>query len=205
MSMFSQAERERIAATVAEVEQRTAGEIVVAEVARSDAYGEVRLFVAMLVSLSAAAAVHLALPGWPAGLVLAVQVGSGFATFFATAKGALLRAVLPRALADDAVNRAARLAFLQYGVFGTRDRTGVLIFLSELEHRVVLLGDEGIHARVQDVGWSALTETLIGSIKQGNAAEGVCQVITQLGVPLARDAPVRADDTNELSNEVRTR
>ena len=92
---------------------------------------------------------------------------------------------------------------LAHGVYATRDRTGVLIFLSALEHRVVILGDRGIHQRVQDPGWSELVALLVAAIKQGKSADGVCEVITRLGELLARDAPIREDDTNELANEVR--
>lgn len=203
MSMFSKAEAERIAAAVGEVEKSTAGEIVVAEVPSSDDYGEVRLFCTIMLGLLAAAGAHLASPSLPVGAVLAIQFGVGLLTWLATGSRHVLRLVLPRARAAQAVGRAAELAFLEHGVFATRERTGVLIFLSELEHRVVILGDKGIHERVQDPGWSELVTLLIGAIKQRRTTQGVCDVIAKLGAALERDAPVRADDTNELSNHVR--
>jgi putative membrane protein len=203
MSMFSKAEADRIAAVVSEVEQRTAGEIVVAEVPSSDEYAEVRLFCTLMVGLLAGAGAHLAWPALPVGAVLAIQFGAGLLAWLATGARALLRLVLPRRRAQLAVGRAAELAFLEHGVFSTRDRTGVLIFLSELEHRVVILGDKGIHERLQNPGWSALVSSLVQAIKQRRATEGVCEVITKLGETLARDAPVLPDDTNELPNYVR--
>src|ERR1700712_4219640 len=142
MSMFSKAEAERIAAAVTEIEKQTAGEIVVAEQPVSDDYAEVRLWYALLVGFAAAALAHLLAPSLPVGAVLALQFGLGLSTWLLSRVPALLRRLLPRARAQRAVERAAQLAFLQYGVFRTRDRTGVLIFLSELEHRVVILGDE---------------------------------------------------------------
>jgi len=203
MGMFSKAEADRIAVVVSEVEQRTAGEIVVAEVPSSDDYGEVRLFCTLMVGLLAGAAAHVAWAALPVGAVLAIQFGGGLTAWLATGSRSLLRLMLPRRRAQLAVGRAAELAFLEYGVFATRDRTGVLIFLSELEHRVVILGDKGIHARVQDPGWSALVALLVQAIKERRAADGVCEVITKLGETLARDAPVLPDDTNELPNHVR--
>lgn len=203
MSLFTKAEAERVAAVVTEVEQRTAGEIVVAEVPSSDDYGEVRLFAAIMVGLLAAAGTHLSWPALPVGAVLAIQFGAGVATWGLTGVSVVLRAMLPRGRAEQAVARAAELAFLEHGVFATRDRTGVLIFLSELEHRVVILGDKGIHERLLDPGWSALVTSLIGAIKQRRTTDGVCEVIRKLGETLARDAPVLPDDTNELPNFVR--
>jgi putative membrane protein len=203
MSMFSKAEAKRVAALVAEVEQRTAGEIVVAEVPTSDDYGEVRLFSAIIVGLLAAAGTHLGWPALPVGAVLAIQFGAGLMAWGATGVSFVLRAMLPRGRAALAVGRAAELAFLEHGVFATRDRTGVLIFLSELEHRVVILGDKGIHAQLQGTGWSELVTSLIAAIKDRRTADGVCDVIRRLGETLAHHAPVQPDDTNELPNYVR--
>ena len=39
----------------------------------------------------------------------------------------------------------AMAAFVEEEVFSTRDRTGILLFLSLFEHRVVVLGDSGIN------------------------------------------------------------
>ena len=203
MSMFQKAEAERIAAVVTEIEKRTAGEIVVAERPRSDDYAEVRLLCALLVGLAAAGGAHLLWPSLYVGEVLAIQFGLGFLAWLLTSLAPVLRWVLPRGRAAQAVGHAAQLAFVEYGVFNTRDRTGVLIFLSELEHRVVVLGDEGIHARVQDPGWSRLVTTLVQAIKDRRACEGVCEVIRALGDQLTEAAPIRVDDTNELPNHVR--
>ncbi|MDB4986593.1 MAG: hypothetical protein JWN04_1771 [Myxococcaceae bacterium] len=203
MSMFSKAEAERIAAAVTEIEKRTAGEIVVAELPVSDDYAEVRLWYALLVGLATAALAHLLAPALSVGAVLALQFGLGLLMWLLSRVPTVLRRLLPRGRAQRAVERAAQLAFLQYGVFRTRDRTGVLIFLSELERRVVILGDEGIHARVQDPGWSRLIGSLVAAIKQQRACDGVCDVITQLGAQLSQAAPIREDDTNELPNFVR--
>jgi putative membrane protein len=203
MSLFTKPEGERIAATISEVEQRTAGEIVVAEVPASDDYAEVRLFATLVVGLLVASAVHFVWPALQVGLVLALQFGAGVVTYLFTLQTSVLRLLLPRARAQRAVERAAELAFLEHGVFRTRDRTGVLIFLSALEHRVVILGDEGIHARVKEPGWSELVALLVRAIKERRAGAGVCQVVEKLGETLARDAPVRSDDTNELDNRVR--
>lgn len=205
MSIFSEQEAQRIATTISEVEQRTAGEIVVAEVPRSDAYVEVRLMAAIVVGLAAASAMHLIAPKLPTGAVLGVQLLAGAVAFLLSGLSPLLRLMVPRGISERTVAREAELSFLEHGVFRTRDRTGVLIFLSALEHRVVILGDEGIHQRLLNPGWTELVSGLIAAVKAGRAGDGVCDVVTRLGETLARDAPIREGDTNELPNEVRTR
>ena len=205
MSIFSDSERKRIAETITAVEARTAGEIVVAEVPRSDGYLDVRLVASIVLGLATASAVHLVWPALPLGAVLGAQLVAGVLGFGLSGIPALLRLIVPRGLSQRVVEREAELSFLEYGVFATRDRTGVLVFLSALEHRVVILGDEGLHQRVQNPGWSELVQSLVASVKSGRAGDGVCSVVEKLGETLARDAPIREGDTNELSNEVRTR
>ena len=50
-------------------------------------------------------------------------------------------------------------------VFSTEDRTGILLLLSLFEHRVVVLGDAGIKAKVGE------GEKLFGSIGSADIAE----------------------------------
>lgn len=203
MSLFSKDEAERIAAAITEVERGTAAEIVVAEEVRSDDYADVRLGWAFGLGLAGAGVVHLGWPWLEAGWLLAAQLGVLFTVGVLSSLPVVLRGLLPRGRAKEAVDRAARLAFMEHAVFRTRDRTGVLIFLSALEHRVVILGDEGIHARVQSSGWDALVAELVAAIRAGRAGDGVCQVVALLGGKLSEAAPIRPDDENELPNHVR--
>lgn len=205
MSLFAKHEAERVAEVVTEIEQRTAAEIVVAEVERSDDYYGVRLFVTLMVGLVAASVAHLTDPTLEVSAVLAVQFAAGLAVWLLSALPTPLRLLLPKPLVAQAVTRAAKLAFFEYGVFATRERTGVLIFLSALEHRVIILGDEGIHARVGDPGWTEHVQTLVAAIKARKVGDGVCNVVQRLGDTLAQAAPLREDDTNELDNRVRSR
>jgi putative membrane protein len=203
MSLFNKDEADRVAAAITEVEQGTAGEIVVAEDVRSDDYAEVRLAWAFGLGLSVAGGAHLLWPWFEAGWLLLLELGVFLLVWLLSALPVVLRVLVPGGRARDAVDRAARLAFSEHAVYRTRDRTGVLIFLSALEHRVVILGDEGIHARVQNPGWEAMVAELVQAIRSGNAGAGVCSVVRKLGTRLSEDAPIRADDENELPNHVR--
>lgn len=205
MSLFTRDEADRIAAAITELEKRTAGEIVVAEQGRSDDYAEVRLAWSFGLALALAGAVHLLWPTLEGGWLLALQLAVLAIVWPLSAVSFVLRWLLPHGRAQEAVERAAQLAFMEHAVFRTRDRTGVLIFLSALEHRVVIRGDEGVHARVQGQGWDALVLELVRAIRAGKTGDGVCAVIDRLGAHLAEAAPIRPDDENELPNHVRTR
>lgn len=203
MAIFSAEEKQRIEARVAAAEAQTAAEFVVVTVPRSDDYAGVRWFSAALFALTLSASVALAFPALHAGEVLGLELLLGALGLWLSGLAPLLRRLTPESLKGAAVERAAQLAFVEHAVFTTRERTGVLILLSEQEHRVAILGDEGIHQRVQDVGWQQHVATLVQALRAGKPAEGVCDVIDALAGVLAQGAPVRPDDMNELPNRVR--
>ncbi len=203
MALLDEAARKRIEAAIHEVERSTAGEIVVVSVPRSDDYDEIRLLYAAACAYAAAMLAHLLWPGLSVVWLLWLHAGVTALGGLVLGWAPLLRAVLPRARIEAAVQRRAREEFLEHNVFATRDRSGVLLLLSELEHRVVLLGDQGIHERVHTAGWEQHVQHLVRAIRERRAADGVCEVIVDLGSVLAAQFPPRADDSNELPNTVK--
>jgi putative membrane protein len=203
MGILSTQDRVHIEAAIARVEQRSAAEIVVAEIPSSDRYLDVRGALAGLLALGASAGLHQLLPLVGTGEVLALELLLFTLAFLLFGSPALLGRCLPAKRVQEAVQRAAGLSFLAHGVFATRDRTGVLILLSDLERQVVILGDQGIHAHMPNDGWSAHVATIVRAIHAGKGGDGVCQVIDALGEKLAELSPARPDDANELPNQVR--
>jgi putative membrane protein len=203
MALLDQAARQRIEAAIADVERRTSGEIVVVSVPASDRYYDVRLLFALCAALAVAALVHSLLPALSVTVLLLLQALTAGLSFGALGAAPLLRRAAPDARRAEAVLRRAREEFLEHAVFATRDRTGILILLSELEHKVVILGDSGIDAHVNQEGWERHVASIVASIRAGDPAAGVCSVIAELGELLATKLPIRAGDQDELSNEVR--
>ncbi|HEV8551037.1 MAG TPA: TPM domain-containing protein, partial [Polyangiaceae bacterium] len=92
--------------------------------------------------------------------------------------------------------------FARHGLYRTRDHTGVLLLISELERQVVILGDQAIHGRLGAEGWQAHVDHVILAIQRGRAAEGVLEVLERLGTLLAELAPPGEQNDDELPNAV---
>jgi putative membrane protein len=202
MSLLSETDSRRIEAAVRELETKSATELVVAVVPRSADYWQARLVVAVAWSLATAHALLQFRPDVPTLVAILLEVPVGVATFYLFGRGALARLLLPRGVAAEAVERRALELFGSRGLTRTRDRTGMLILLSELEHRVVILGDRGIHERVGDAGWKEYVDHIVAAIRRGEAARGLLEVIELLGKKHAELDPVRPGDTNELPDGV---
>ncbi len=214
MSLIPPADEPRIAQAVAEVERHTAGEIVTVVAGRSHDYAYFRAVITALAVVTVAtlttwiwpwlaerfAVLDLGaeLASWlvPAQLVLAIPL------WILTGRPGVLRRFVPRPVQAAAVDMRAKAVFLDHGVTETRDRSGVLVFLSELEHRVVILADQGIHSRVGVDGWQRHVEEIIGAIHRGQAADGIVACIETIGRELADTFPPRAEDENELHDGV---
>jgi len=101
------------------------------------------------------------------------------------------------------VEKVARKAFVRLGMDRTAQRNGVLIFLVPSRKRFVVLGDDGIHAKVGQDFWDDLVGSLSEHFKRAEFTEGLVAGITRVGERLAEHFPWAGDrDRNELSDDV---
>ena len=101
---------------------------------------------------------------------------------------------------EEEVQEAAITTFFNEGLYRTRDETGVLMLISVFEHKVWILADKGINAKVQDGQWEDIIRRLIHGIKQKRQADSICEAVEEIGAILKSHFPVKPDDTDELKN-----
>lgn len=209
--LFTDAEMSAVRAAVEEAEKRTSGEIVPFVVPASDAYPNALWKGATLGALAGpllALALQRLWDLWGTHLDLWITVPAAAGA----AVGFLLAVFVPpvkRWLAGDEMlelrtRQRATMAFLDEEVFRTRERTGILLFLSLFEHRVVVLADSGIHQLVEPGQWDGLAAGIAKGIRAGKAGEALLKAIRTCGDLLERHGVARrADDVNELPDELR--
>lgn len=211
MKTFSPADLDRISAAVTSTEQLTSGEIVPYFVSRSDHYHEAAWRAAamcggaiLLISVFLQAFSDIWLPLTPLEVTL-LALGAGAIGFLlAIFVPAITRFFAGRETMNHRVQQRAQQAFLSEEVFKTRERTGVLLFLSFLERRVVVLGDRGIDAKVDQNDWDRIVHVVVQAMKDGRSVDGLLEAIEQCGILLAQHGVARrSDDTDELSDNLR--
>lgn len=202
-NFFTGSEKEEIAKAVEDVEKRTAGEVAVMVVDSSDSYPE-----------------GLLLGGFLLGNVFALPIAQLFFGaslwhylplffFFAIILMLLLKQwpplqrhfILPVRL-EEMVHRRALRAFYEKELFRTRDQTGVLFFISLFERRVWILADKGIHQKLSQQDLQQYAAGIARGIKEKDATAQLIRQIEAIGKVLARHFPIKADDTNEIPDEV---
>lgn len=202
MALLSEPECKRIESAIAELEQRTAAEVVVAVVGRSTETVVERSLVAFAVALMAGLAWLQALPRFDARYSLCVELVVGFAAFALGGLRPVERLLVSRRAVRRQVEEHAFSLFARHGLNRTRAQTGVLLLISELERHVVILGDKAIDARLGQAGWQAHIEHLVAAIRRGEALTGILEVLERLGVVLAEVAPAGEQNDDELPNTV---
>jgi putative membrane protein len=201
MSQLSKADRERIEEAVQRAEAESSTELVVALMARSSGYRFHRLLGAFAWTL----ATQLLLARWLEAHVFWLVLGAlpvAVGAYALLSLPVLTRLLVPKAYADRKVEERAFQLFAERGLHQTRDRTGMLLLISELEHRVMILGDSAIHEQVGDEGWEVHVAHIVQAIKRGELATGVVEVIERLGAVHAQHLPRRPDDSNELPDVI---
>jgi uncharacterized membrane protein len=113
-----------------------------------------------------------------------------------------LEARLPRSAARGDALARARQVFADLGMHRTAQRHGVLVYLALADHRLAVVGDEGIHARVGDGYWVRLRDRLVERLREGDPRQALLEAIAEVGRVLRQHFPRGPDDVNELNNEV---
>jgi uncharacterized membrane protein len=110
--------------------------------------------------------------------------------------------VEPFCMTDHPVERAQEV-FQLYGMFHTKERNAILVYIAEKSRQFAFWGDAGIHEKVGFQFWEAEKSLFRTFLQRDAAAEGAVQLIALLGEQLRKHFPADlAHDDNELSNDI---
>jgi putative membrane protein len=202
--LLTEAEARAVREAVAHAEARSGAEIVPVVVPASEGY-ELATWkgaaFGAFAGLLAAALSAAQRGGWgaaPAELLLPPAVGA-LAGAVAGRWAPLRRWLIGRAGLETTVEGAAWEAFVRHEVFATRDRTGLLIYVSLAEHQVAILADSGIHPKIPQAEWNALARAIAASMRDLAPGAALLAAVERAGEVLSSRGPSRrADDANEL-------
>jgi putative membrane protein len=208
---------EKIKKAVKDAESKTAGEIATAFIKESDNYavyelmfsiigGFIYFVIMMLFSSNIENTLKRMLWEYTTDHLLIFYGLSTFLVIFILYWLANIsfidRLIIPKSVMQRKVNERAVRHFMESGVYNTKDRTGILIFISGLEHRVELLADKGINEKIPQEKWNTVVSHIIDGIKSGRMVEHLTQSIAQCGEMLAEHYPIQPDDVNELKDDI---
>ncbi len=206
VGVLDQDDIEALRDEIVAAEKRTVGEILPVILERSDphpgALWRSAVFVLFLGSALLASWLPWDQPLW----VLTIQFLLGTAGYLlALALPDYKRLFIREARATEVACEQALQEFFQAGLHETEERTGVLLFVSLLEHRSIVLADEGIHAKVSQDCWVETDKAILGGIRAGSLREGLIAGTRACADVLAQHFPWREGDRNEIPDRILVR
>lgn len=201
MTLFNEQELDQLAQTVSDAEKRTDAEIVTVLTHASDNYRFIPTLWAAMLALLTPATLNWS-PFWLErwDLIIAqLAVFTILALMFQIP--ALRYYLIPKKIKKQRAALMARRLFLEQGVYNTKDRTGVLIFVSEVEHYVEIMVDKGISDHIGDSEWQEVIATFTQQVKAGKALVGFEQCVINVTDILSTVVPATSEK-NELENRL---
>jgi putative membrane protein len=209
-------ETQSIEAAIAEAEKKTAAEIRCAVATESGRYDRAEAIVGLigaLLCLMIANVIGLvvqnggAMWGTPEGIHLgwqatAVVLGFVGGTVLAGTWHALRRVFVHRRELAAEVRRAAWNAFALGKISSTEARTGLLIYLSLFERRVMVLADQHALDILGQDGVNELRDLALDAIRGGERVETFLRPIRAAAEKLAPSLPPKGDNPDELPNRL---
>ena len=208
----------KIGSAVKKAESKTSGEIATAMIKESYNYAIYELMFAVVIGF-----VYFVLMMFFAGNVEQFLQGEfwdysvnylvmfyGFSTFIIIALfyfignlSCIDRIIVPKKIRNQKVAERATRYFMESGVYNTKDRTGILIFISIMERRVELLADSGINEKIPKEKWQNIVDNIIKGIKQKEITTHLTESINECGNLLVEHFPIQSDDKNELTDDIK--
>ncbi|MBI5633798.1 MAG: hypothetical protein HZA15_10005 [Nitrospirae bacterium] len=204
-TFFSEDEKKKVEETVHGVECCTIGEVAVMVVSSSDEYREATVLGSVLLGSGISLVVSEAFLNASLNYFILLSF-LFFPLMWVLFKymPALKTAFVGRQRLEEAVRERALRAFYEKGLYKTKANTGVLFFISLLEHKVWVLADKGIYEKVDQQTLNSFALSVSRGIKESRGCDALCSSIAEAGKILAKHFPLTAGDTNELPNQIMT-
>jgi putative membrane protein len=200
---FTDAEKDKIKETTVAAESRTIGEVAVMIVDESSHYHEAEILggtiLGSLVALIVTILFFHESIWWyiPLSFLLFFPAWGLFKEF-----RVLKIHCIGNKRKEKAVRERALKAFYEKGLYKTKQNTGVLFFISILEHKVWVLADKGIHEKIKQGTLNKFARHVAQGIREGRACDTLIEAIREAGELLAQHYPIQPGDINELSDQI---
>jgi putative membrane protein len=200
---FSPEDQLAVHEAIAAAERKTVGEILPVVVERSDPHPGANWLAALFCLLIGSSLLAPWLP-WnhPVYLLFSQFLMGGLGYGLAWLLPGFKRLFIFEERATAVCMEQAFQEFYANGLHKTVASTGVLIFVSQLERRVILFSDEGIDAKVDAEFWADTDDAVLDGIRRGSLRDGLVAGIGKAGDCLATHFPWTEGDRNEIPDRI---
>jgi putative membrane protein len=185
---FTHQDHEAVSAAIHQAEQRTCGQIVCVLAHAASDYAHVPIMWASALALLLPWPLIYFTP-WSVQKIYLLQIAVFIVASFVFSWMPVRMALVPRRVRRARAHRAALEQFAVRRIANTKNRCGVLVFVSLAERYARIIADEGIAQKVPNAEWQAAIDALTGHMRDGRIAAGFTAAIERCGAVLATHAP----------------
>jgi putative membrane protein len=199
--LISKEEQKDISQAIEQVEKETDAELVTVLAKQADNYYYILTLWACFIALLLPVAIKFT-PLWLSGDELLIMQWATFIVLSLLFRvPSIMIKLVPKSIRTHRASILARDQFLENNLHHTKSAMGVLIFVSEAEHYVEIIADNGISQYVTNEEWQDIVDAFIQKIKSGQTKEGFIMCIENCGKKLKEFAPITSIK-NELPNHL---
>ncbi|MCL7943807.1 TPM domain-containing protein [Marinobacter sp. ATCH36] len=201
MTLLTDKEQQQVASAISDVERETDAELVTVLADASDSYAYIPLLWAGIVALLIPGAINYFTGSLGADWLLVVQWATFLVLCLLLQFPGVGHHLIPKQVRFWRASNMARRQFLEQNLHHTEGGMGMLIFVSEAEHYVEILVDQGIASKVGDDVWDGIVKTFTDRVRSGDTLAGFLQCIESCGQHLREQVPA-THEKNELPNHL---
>ena len=96
----------------------------------------------------------------------------------------------------------AQKKFQRLGMYKTRERNAVLIFVAPRAHKFAVVGDQAIHEKCGEQFWQHVVDEMRVHFQNEKFSHALTEAVNEVGEVLATHFPRTSANTNELPDEI---
>jgi uncharacterized membrane protein len=96
----------------------------------------------------------------------------------------------------------AQRKFQRLGMYKTRERNAVLIFVAPRAHKFAVVGDQAIHEKCGEQFWQHVVDGMRVHFQNEKFSHALTEAINEVGKVLATHFPRTSANANELPDEI---
>jgi uncharacterized membrane protein len=96
----------------------------------------------------------------------------------------------------------AQKKFQRLGMYKTRERNAVLIFITPRAHKFAIVGDQAIHEKCGEQFWQYVVDGMRVHFQDEKFSQALTEAINEVGKVLATHFPRTSANANELPDEI---
>ncbi len=204
MNFFKEEFKNKLYETIEDIENNSLVEVVAIIRQQSEKYRDVGFLVSsVLTALFYTILIFIPVEIDPYLIYLSTLIFFLIVFFIYMGIPFLHRLFIPNKRIDRAVELLSRAIFQKGGIRFTKEKIGVLFFVSIFEKRVVILPDRGAQMSVPQEEWDKLQMQFDKIFDTEDASESFLKVLSSAKEIFAKYIPPVEDDINELPDNLK--